>query len=90
MKAKRLNIGIDVSKLKFDICILDERKREVEYLQIFNNENSIRDFLAYLKSQYPKASYYFGDIPLILCLSYYNKYFSLINSKFKFRNKHLI
>jgi len=60
MKAKRLNIGIDVSKLKLDICILDERKREVEYLQIFNNENSIRDFLAYLKSQYPKASYYFG------------------------------
>jgi len=38
MKAKRLNIGIDVSKLKFDICILDERKREVEYLQIFNKE----------------------------------------------------
>ena len=57
---KRLNIGIDVSKLKLDICILDENKRELEYLQIFDNENSIRDFLNYIKSVYPKSSYYFG------------------------------
>jgi len=32
----------------------------------------------------------FRDIPLILCLLYYNKYFSFINSMFKFHNKHLI
>ncbi len=60
MKPKRLNIGIDVSKLKLDICILDEKKRELEYLQIFNNEKAINDFIEYLKIQYPKSNFYFG------------------------------
>lgn len=60
MKPKRLNIGIDVSKLKLDICILNEKKRELEYLQIFNTENGIKDFLNYIQTQYPKAKYYFG------------------------------
>jgi len=60
MKPKRLNIGIDVSKLKLDVCILDEKKRELEYLQIFNTENGVRDFLKYLQTQYPKSNYYFG------------------------------
>jgi len=60
MKPKRLNIGIDVSKLKLDICILDENKKELEYLQIFNTENGIKDFINYLTLQYPNANYYFG------------------------------
>jgi len=60
MKAKRLNIGIDVSKSKLDICILDENKRDLEYMTILNTENSIIDFLTYLNSEYPRAKYYFG------------------------------
>jgi len=57
---KRLNIGIDVSKLKLDICILDENKKELEYLQIFNTENAITEFLQYLQKQYKDSDFYFG------------------------------
>ena len=57
---KRLNIGIDVSKLKLDICLLDENKKELEYLQIFNKENSIKDFLEYLRENYKNYNFYFG------------------------------
>ena len=57
---KRLNIGIDVSKLKLDICILDENKNELEYLQIFNTENAITEFLQYLQKQYQDFDFYFG------------------------------
>ena len=57
---KRLNIGIDVSKLKLDICLLDESKKELENLQIFNTENSIKDFLNYLKTTYKNYEFYFG------------------------------
>ena len=57
---KRLNIGIDVSKLKLDICLLDDKRRELEYLQIFNKENSIKDFLEYLRENYKDYDFYFG------------------------------
>ena len=57
---KRLNIGIDVSKLKLDICILGENKKEFEYLQIFNSENSIKEFLNYLEQNYKGYKFYFG------------------------------
>ena len=46
--------------LVLDICILDENKRELEYMTILNKENSIIDFLTYLNSEYPRAKYYFG------------------------------
>jgi transposase len=55
---KRINIGIDVSKLKLDICVLDGKKEE--YHTILNKENSIKDFLDYLKEVYPKRELYFG------------------------------
>ena len=55
---KRVNIGIDVSKLKLDICILDGKKEE--YHTILNKENSIKDFLDYLEEVYSNKKLYFG------------------------------
>jgi transposase len=55
---KRINIGIDVSKLKLDICILDGEKEE--YHTILNKENSIKDFLDYLEDVYSQKELYFG------------------------------
>jgi len=55
---KNLNIGIDVSKDKLDICILNEDK--TDYIQILNREESIKDFLSYLKDTYKKSICRFG------------------------------
>ena len=57
---KRLNIGMDVSKLKLDVCLLDGNKKEFEYLQVFNKENSIKDFILYLNENYKGYEFYFG------------------------------
>jgi transposase len=55
---KNLNIGIDVAKDKLDICILNEDK--ADYIQILNREDSIKDFLSYLKDTYKKFTFRFG------------------------------
>lgn len=53
-----LNIGIDVSKSKLDICLL--RGSKVDYLQILNNHESINGLFVYLEDTYKKDSFRFG------------------------------
>lgn len=55
---KNLNIGIDVSKDKLDICILNDNKPD--YIQILNREESIKDFLSYLKDTHKNKVFRFG------------------------------
>lgn len=55
---KNVNVGIDVAKDKLDICILNKDKQD--YIQILNREDSIKDFLKYMKSEYKKSNLRFG------------------------------
>ena len=90
MKPKRLNIGIDVSKLKLDICILNENKKALEYMQIFNTENGIKDFLNYLQAQYPTAKYYFGYEATNSYMRLLQKIFTESNLKHLMINPHTL
>ncbi len=54
---KRLNIGIDVSKDKLDICILDDKP---DFITVLNNKDSIKGFLEYLQSAHKNTLFCFG------------------------------
>lgn len=53
-----LYIGVDVSKLKLDICVLNNK--EVDYFTIINNQESIQGFISYIKECYKVTKFYFG------------------------------
>ena len=87
---KRLNIGIDVSKLKLDICLLSENRKELEYLQIFNKENSIKDFVEYLKENYKNYEFYFGFEATNSYMRILQKILTEFNYKYLMINPHTL
>ncbi len=55
---KCINVGIDVSKNKLDICLLGDNLEE--YLTIINRKSSIKDFIDFLLEDHPNSSIYVG------------------------------
>jgi putative transposase len=76
---------LNVSKTAFYYTKKDYFKTR-EGLNILNAIDEIYTDFPYYGTRRMKI----GDIPVILCLSYYIKKFSFITSKSKFHNKHLI
>ncbi len=56
---KKAYVGIDVSKSKLDVTLLQDGKI-VEQTTILNRPNSIKDFIEYLHETYSNTTFYFG------------------------------
>src|SRR5690606_25466419 len=51
MKNYLFHVGIDISKLKLDVCILDVSLNQSDYLIVENSSNGLKELIKYLKKR---------------------------------------